>query len=107
MVEKKKPAVKRAKKVAVAKGVKEKKEAATKARKKPGGSNVGKYKKVAKKEFCGPAGGAPEGSYPVNTAKRCRSALSYARNAPNPKGIKACVAKKCKGLVKKFSKKKK
>ena len=42
--------------------------AVTKARKKAGGSNVGKYPKV--ESFCGPAGGAPEGSYPVNTIAR-------------------------------------
>jgi hypothetical protein len=57
---------------------------------KPGGSNVGKYKTGP---FCGPAGGAPKGSYPVNTKKRAISALSYARHAPNPGGIKACVCK--------------
>ena len=34
------------------------------ARKKPGGSNVGKYKGV--KSFCGPAGGAPAGSFPTD-----------------------------------------
>lgn len=62
-----------------------------KARKKPGGSNVGEYKNVKKKNFCGPAGGAPKGSYPVNTKKRARAALAYARNAPNPSGIKKCV----------------
>lgn len=57
---------------------------------KPGGSNVGKYKTGP---FCGPAGGAPKGSYPVNTMKRAKAALSYARHAPNPSGIKACVCK--------------
>lgn len=57
---------------------------------KPGGSNVGKYKTGP---FCGPAGGAPKGSYPVNTRKRAISALSYARHAPNPSGIKGCVCK--------------
>ncbi len=66
-----------------------------------GGSNVGKYKRVSKGKFCGPSGGAPAGSYPVNSAKRCRAALSYARNAPNPGGIKACVKRKCKGVGKK------
>lgn len=65
-----------------------------KARKKPGGSNVGKYKNVKKGEFCGPAGGAPAGSYPVNSKKRARAALAYAHNAPNPSGIKKCVHRK-------------
>lgn len=57
---------------------------------KPGGSNVGKYKTGP---FCGPAGGAPKGSYPVNTMKRAKAALSYARHAPNPAGIKKCVCR--------------
>ena len=57
---------------------------------KPGGSNVGKHKTGP---FCGPAGGAPKGSYPVNTKKRGIAALSYARHAPNPAGIKSCVCK--------------
>ena len=61
---------------------------ATKPQDKPGGSNVGKYKKGP---FCGPSGGAPAGSYPVDTRKRARAALAYARHAPNPEGIKACV----------------
>lgn len=111
----KKPATRRptaraarpAKKVPVAKGVKETRKKVSAARKKPGGSNVGEYKKVSKKEFCGPAGGAPKGSYPVNSAKRCRSALSLAHNAPNPSGIKSCVKRKCKGILKKLSRKKK
>ena len=64
----------------------------TEAREKPGGSNVGKYKNV--KTFCGPSGGAPEGSYPVNTISRGRSAVKLAHNAPNPSGIKRCVYKK-------------
>lgn len=58
---------------------------------KPGGSNVGKYKGV--KVFCGPAGGAPESSYPVNSKKRAIAALAYANNAPNPEGITSCVYK--------------
>lgn len=62
--------------------------------KKAGGSNVGEYKSVRRGDFCGPAGGAPEGSYPVNTLKRARAALSYARNAPDPAGIRRCVRKK-------------
>ena len=63
---------------------------------KPGGSNAGDYPNVDKDDFCGPAGGAPEGSYPVNSEKRARAALSYAHNAPDPEGIKRCVYKKAK-----------
>lgn len=62
--------------------------------KKAGGSNVGKYKKVSKKDFAGTSGGAPAGSYPINTKKRAKAALAYAHNAPNPAGIKAAVRKK-------------
>lgn len=58
--------------------------------KKPGGSNAGKYKKGP---FCGPSGGAPKGTYPVDTKKRAIAAIAYARNAPNPQGIKDCVHK--------------
>ncbi len=62
------------------------------ARKKPGGSNAGKYKGV--KSFCGPAGGAPAGTFPTNTLKRAKSALKLAHNAPNPGKLKACVHRK-------------
>lgn len=107
MAERKKPApARRAKKVTIAKGVKVQRGKESQLRKKPGGSSVGQYKKVSKKEFCGPSGGAPKGSYPVNSAKRCRAAFAYAHNAPNPSGIKACVKRKCKGEIKKSSKKK-
>ena len=58
---------------------------------KPGGSNAGKYK--TKGPFCGPAGGAPKGTYPVNTKKRAVAALAYARHAPRPAGIKRCVCR--------------
>ena len=71
-----------------------------------GRSNVSKYKKegVPKNKFCGPAGGAVKGSYPVNTTKRCSAALSYARFAPNPCGIAKCVHKKCPTTVGRSSK---
>jgi hypothetical protein len=62
------------------------------ARKKPGGSNAGKYPGV--KDFAGPSGGAPKGSYPINTRKRAKAALSYARHAPNPQGIRNAVHRK-------------
>lgn len=61
-------------------------------KKKPGGSNVGKYKDV--KSFAGTSGGAPAGSFPINTRKRAKAALAYAHNAPKPAGIKAAVHKK-------------
>lgn len=77
-----------------------------KLEKKPGGSNVGEYKNVFKSEFAGPAGGAPKGSYPINTEKRAKAALSYAHNAPNPAGIKAKVYAKYPGLKKRHEERK-
>jgi len=68
------------------------------ARKKPGGSNVGNYPDV--KSFAGPAGGAPKGSYPMNTIERGKSAIKLAHNAPNPQGIKNAVYKKYPSLRK-------
>mgnify|MGYP001170959187 CR=1 FL=1 len=59
-----------------------------------GSSNAGEYTDVDKDEFCGPAGGAAPGTYPVNTRKRAIAAKSYAHNAPDPAGIDKCVAKK-------------
>lgn len=59
----------------------------------PGGSNAGKYSK-SDGPFCGPSGDAPAGTYPIGTLKRAKAALAYARNAPNPKGIKDCVCNK-------------
>ena len=70
----------------------------TEARKKPGGSNVGKYSGV--KDFAGPSGGAPAGSFPINTRKRAKAALSYSRHAPSPEGIKRAVYRKYPSLKK-------
>lgn len=95
---KKKPAPK---KVTVAKGVKESRKKVAKARKKPGGSNVGEYGSVSKGSFAGPSGGAPAGSYPINTLARAKSALKLAHNAPNPAGIRRAVYKKYPDLKKK------
>lgn len=89
-----------AKKVVIAKGVEESKERVKTAHKKPGGSNVGNYKKVAAKDMAGTAGGAPKGSYPINTEKRAKAALAYAHNAPNPEGIKEKVYSKYPALKK-------
>jgi hypothetical protein len=69
-------------------------------RKKPGGSNVGKYKDVKKSSFAGPSGGAPSGSYPINTEKRAKAALAYAHNAPHPAGIRKAVHSKYPSLGK-------
>lgn len=93
------------KKVTIAKGMKVPRGTQSKLKNKPGGSNVGEYKNIAKKSFCGPSGGAPKGSYPVNTRKRAIAAKSYSRNAPNPAGIKDCVDRKWPSLSKKYKKK--
>jgi hypothetical protein len=81
-------------KVKIRKGLKVSPKKAAKMRKKPGGSNVGEYKNLPASDFAGPAGGAPKGSYPINTKKRAKAALSYAHNAPNPAGIKKKVYSK-------------
>ena len=72
------------------------KEEEKKAHEEPGGSDVGKDRKTSKAgegPFCGPAGGAPDGSFPVTNAKQAHAAKSYARKAPDPEGIKKCADK--------------
>lgn len=88
------------KKVTIGKGMKVSRGKEAKMQKKAGGSNVGEYKKVSRKDFAGKAGGAPAGSYPINTLKRAKAALAYAHNAPNPEGIKRAVYKKYPSLSK-------
>ena len=58
-------------------------------REEPGKSNAGKYPDVSKGDFCG-----ADGTYPVNTLDRARSALKLAHNAENPEKIKECVYSK-------------
>lgn len=53
-------------------------------RKKPGESNAGKYKGV--KSFAG-----PNGTYPINTPERAKSALKLAHYSPTPESIKKKV----------------
>jgi hypothetical protein len=65
-------------------------------REEPGMSNAGKYKNVKKGDFCG-----PNGTFPVNSLKRAKSALKLAHNAKNPEKIKACVYRKYPKLKKK------
>tara|TARA_R110000823_G_scaffold211983_1_gene342198 strand:+ start:359 stop:634 length:276 start_codon:yes stop_codon:yes gene_type:complete len=55
-------------------------------RSKPGMSNAGKYPNVTK--FAG-----PDGTFPINTLKRGRSALALAHNAKDPDAIKRNVYK--------------
>ena len=86
----KKTTAKPVKKVSIAKGVKISKAKEKKLSKRPGASNIGEYKKVAKGEFCG----TTPGTFPVNTAKRRKSALALAHNDPHPDKVKACVKRK-------------
>ena len=58
--------------------------------------NEGKYKNLPESVFCGPEGNAGPGSFPVNSQKRCRSALAYSKKAPNPNGIVRCAIRKAK-----------
>lgn len=55
-----------------------------------GSSNVRKYGPDAA-PFCGPAGGALPNTYPVFDYRHYRQALSYARNAPVPEGVRRCA----------------
>jgi|TARA_R110002012_G_scaffold157126_1_gene318184 hypothetical protein len=57
-----------------------------KIRKEPGKSNAGKYPNV--KKFAG-----PDGTYPINTLKRAKSALKLAYHAKDPAAIKRNVLK--------------
>jgi len=82
------------KKVTIGKGMKVPRGKESKMQKKAGGSNVGEYKTVSSKDFAGPSGGAPKGSYPINTKARAKSALKLAHNAPRPSGIKSAVYRK-------------
>ena len=96
---------KKDKKVSIGKGMKVSKKQEKKMEKKPGGSNVGEYKNVKKSDFAGTKGGAPQGSYPINTKKRAKSALKLAHNAPNPEGVKEAVYKKYPSMKRKDKKK--
>ena len=63
-----------------------------KNKKKPSGSsNAGDYPNVKASNFAGPAGGAADGTFPINTIARARSALRLADRAPRPSGIREFV----------------
>ncbi len=84
------------KKVTIGKGMSMSKKELAKTRKEPGKSNAGKYKNVAKSDFAG-----ADGTYPIDTKKRAKSALKLAHNSPNAGKIKAKVYSKYPGLKKK------
>ena len=58
--------------------------------------NEGQYKNLSESVFCGPSGKAGEGTFPVNSQKRCRAALTYSSKAPDPAGIVRCAIRKAK-----------
>lgn len=95
---------KRPRRITIGKGIKIPPGKASKLAERAGGSNIGKYKRVAKKDFAGPSGGSPQGTYPINTLKRAKAALAYARNAPRPAGIRRAVYAKYPSLRKKKDK---
>ena len=66
-----------------------KKKTISEIREKPGMSNAGKYKNVKSSDFAG-----PNGTYPINTLKRAKSALKLAHFASNPGNIVSKVYKK-------------
>jgi len=71
------------KKVKIAKGKSISQKKAKNLRKKSGMSNLGKYPDVSPKDFAG-----PDGTYPINSLSRAKSALKLAHNSDNPEAIK-------------------
>jgi hypothetical protein len=77
--------------------IKRKKSTNSKSR---GCSGMAKNKRLVKKgelkksDFCGPEGDSCPYTFPVSTRAQARAALSYARHAPNPAGIRRCVIRK-------------
>jgi hypothetical protein len=65
----------------------------SKIREKPGESNAGKYKGVKASNFAG-----PDKTFPINSLKRAKAALSYSHNAAHPSAIKEKVYNKYPGL---------
>jgi len=63
----------------------------------PGSASSGRY--TSKQgPFCGPAGGAAAGTFPVKDFEHIRNALSRARNAPNPEGVRTCACARAQSL---------
>ena len=55
-----------------------------------------RYRGLKPSDYCGPAGGDQPKTYPVTNEEECRAALTYARYAPNPEGIRQCALAKAK-----------
>jgi hypothetical protein len=66
-----------------------KKKTISEIREEPGKSNAGKYKNVKSDDFAG-----PNGTYPINTLKRAKSAMKLSHFAANPGNIVKNVLKK-------------
>ncbi len=66
-------------------------------RKHKGCSSAGRYRE-SEGPFCGQAGGACAGTYPVGSIARVRNALSRAWHAPDPKGIRRCACARARKL---------
>jgi hypothetical protein len=64
-------------------------------RKRKGMSNAGEYPHVASENFAG-----PNGTFPINTMARARSALARAHFAEDPEAIRQAVYKKYPSLRK-------
>jgi hypothetical protein len=63
----------------------------------PGSASAGRY--TAKEgPFCGPAGGAAVGTFPVKDFEHIRNALSRARTAPTPEGVRKCACARAQSL---------
>jgi len=54
------------------------------------------YLSLKQNAFCGEICGYKPRSFPVDTEKRCRAALSYARYADDPQCIRECALEKAK-----------
>lgn len=87
------------KKVRVAKGKTVPFGVLSKIRKRRGSSNAGKYKGVKLSDFAG--GKENPYSFPINTRKRAKAALSYARFAKNPNKVRRKACNKYPGLCSK------
>lgn len=71
----------------------------SKIRKRSGSSNAGKYKRVKLSDFAG--GKENPYSFPINTRKRAKSSLGYARFAKNPNQVRRKACNKYPGLCSK------
>ena len=62
-----------------------------------GSSSAGRYP-PQEGPFCGSAGGAAADTFPVKDFEHIRNALSRARFAPDPKGVRTCACARAQAL---------